>query len=235
MKKFSQIYYYFIVNMKRISILLVILFSNIAAFSQTGSPFTSEEYERANTAVHVAYLSQNEKEVIRQLNLARMDPQRYCDYYVEQFVKYQNTIYSPKILPTNRYLKSLKVDAAKVKNLPLLYPDERLARSSSFHARDMGVTGRTGHDSSNGTPFEKRLLKYLGTDTLAYGENCSYGFEEASYIVSDLLIDNGIISLGHRHNILSLEFHSVGVGIFTHTVYRYNCVMDFSSDMHPRK
>lgn len=221
--------------MKYSLIFILFLRMTAAALSQTGSPFTAEEYERANTAAHVAYLSRNEKEVIRQLNLARMDARRYCDYYVEQFIKYQNTIYSPKILPSNRYLKSLKSDAIKVKNLPLLYPDERLARSSAFHARDMGITGRTGHDSSNGTSFEKRLLKYLGTDTLAYGENCSYGFEEASYIVSDLLIDNGITSLGHRHNILSQEFHSVGVGIFTHTVYQYNCVMDFSSDMHPQK
>lgn len=221
--------------MKYSLILILFLRMTATAFSQAGSPFTAEEYERANTAAHVAYLSQNEKEVIRQLNLARMDARRYCDYYVEQFVNYQNTIYSPKILPSNRYLKSLKADAIKVKNLPLLYPDERLGRSSAFHARDMGITGRTGHDSSNGKPFEKRLLKYLGTDTLAYGENCSYGFEEASYIVSDLLIDNGITSLGHRHNILDPEYHSVGVGIFTHTVYQYNCVMDFSSYMQPHK
>ena len=61
------------------------------------------------------------------------------------------------------------------------------------------------------------------------GENCSYGYERAIDIVISLLIDKGIKNLGHRNNILSPDFNSIGVAIRPHKTYRVNCVMDFGS------
>jgi len=59
------------------------------------------------------------------------------------------------------------------------------------------------------------------------GENCSYGFETAIDIVLSLLIDEGVKNKGHRQNILSEDFNSIGVAIRPHITYRVNCVMDF--------
>ena len=61
----------------------------------------------------------------------------------------------------------------------------------------------------------------------AWGENCSYGFEEAISIVITLLIDEDIEGVGHRKNILNPGYNSVGVAIRPHKDYQFNCVMDF--------
>ncbi len=92
------------------------------------------------------------------------------------------------------------------------------------HARKSGEKGTTGHNE-----FEKRFKPLLGKPYVQVAENCSYGYEQAIDIVISLLIDEGIKSLGHRKNMLSKEFNSVGVAIRPHRKYRINCVIDFGS------
>jgi uncharacterized protein YkwD len=43
-----------------------------------------------------------------------------------------------------------------------------------------------------------------------------------------LLIDDGIESLGHRKNILEPKYQWIGIAIEPHKTYRTNCVMDFA-------
>jgi uncharacterized protein YkwD len=64
------------------------------------------------------------------------------------------------------------------------------------------------------------------------GENIYYGPYTPLEIVIQLLIDDGIEDLGHRKNLLSPKFNSIGVAIKPHKTYEYNCVMGFGQ--HPR-
>ena len=124
------------------------------------------------------------------------------------------------------YMRSLKKDMDKIKNLSMLQPDEGLYKASKFHAKDSGENGLVGHTSSDGTSFGKRLPNYVeGWNRLA--ENCSYGYEDAVSIVGQLLLDEDVPSLGHRKSILNEELEYIGVSIAPHTQYRFNCVMDF--------
>jgi uncharacterized protein YkwD len=108
----------------------------------------------------------------------------------------------------------------------MLAPDEGLFKAARFHAKDSGKNGIVGHSSSDGTSFSKRLPKYVkGWNRLA--ENCSYGYEEATNIVGQLLLDENVPSLGHRKSIINPELEYIGVSIQPHTQYRFNCVMDF--------
>ena len=185
--------------------------------------WTEAELEKANTAKDVKYLTEEEKKTIMLVNLARMDGKRYLQTY---FQEYNNTPYDKMASASSAYMRSLKSDLDKVKNLPMLFPDEGLAKSSKYHAKDSGINGIVGHTSSNGTSFSKRLPKYVkGWNRLA--ENCSYGYKDAVSIVGQLLLDEDVPSLGHRKSIINVELEFIGVSIAPHIQYRVNCVMDF--------
>jgi uncharacterized protein YkwD len=59
------------------------------------------------------------------------------------------------------------------------------------------------------------------------GECCYYGVEDAFDIIVDLLIDQGVSSLGHRKICLSPSYTELGVSIQPHKTYSSNTVLDF--------
>lgn len=189
--------------------------------------FTEQEISMANTAANASWLSDEEKKVILYMNLARMNGEKFYMSYIPDYIINHNKVFSPKISRSNRYLKSLKSDLRDVKNLPMLYPDSILSMAAAFHVKDMGESGRLGHDSSDGTTFSERLHRYSENISFA-AENCSYGSSGALNIVCSLLLDIGVPSLGHRINILTPDFNFVGTSIGYHRTYRINCVIDFS-------
>ncbi|MEI6142126.1 MAG: CAP domain-containing protein [Mariniphaga sp.] len=191
--------------------------------------FSPAELGAANTAGSVSYMSDEEKKVVQYMNLARMDGDKFYQSFIPEFLEYYNRAFSDKIQPNNKYLLSLKADLKKVKGLVVLQPFKNLYLSATFHARDMGKLGMTGHNSSDGTSCDKRIRRFY-PNASCWSENCSYGMGSAINIVCQLLIDDGISSLGHRTNILKSVQRLVGVSIAPHKGYNYNCVMDFSCD-----
>ena len=201
-----------------ISILLV-----VPVATPTEPTWTEAELAMANTAENVTYLTTEEKRTIMLVNLARLDGKKYLLTY---FKDYNNTPYNEMSASDNSYMVSLKADLDKVKNLPMLMPDEGLSKAAKYHAKDSGKNGLIGHTSSNGNTMAKRLPKYVkGWNRLA--ENCSYGYADAASIVGQLLLDDNVPSLGHRKSILDTRLEYIGVSIAPHTKYRSNCVMDF--------
>lgn len=185
--------------------------------------WTRAELEMANTAKDVAGLSDEEKQVIMLVNLARIDGSRYLQSY---FQEHNQTSYEKMLQSKNKYIVSLRKDLDAVKGLPMLKPDPGLAKSARYHAKDSGKNGLVGHTSSNGTDFGKRLPKYVrGWNRLA--ENCSYGYNDAANIVGQLFLDENVPSLGHRKTMIDPALEYIGVAIEPHTEYRFNCVMDF--------
>ena len=205
------------------SILLIAYLLIIPAPISEDQIWSKEELERANTAKNVKYLTEEEKKTIMLVNLARIDGKRYLQTYFEE---YNHTPYNKMASANSSYMRSLKKDMDKIKNLSMLQPDEGLSKASKYHAKDSGKNGLVGHTSSDGTAFSKRLPKYVkGWNRLA--ENCSYGYEDAVSIVGQLLLDEDVPSLGHRKSILNVELEYIGVSIAPHSQYRFNCVMDF--------
>lgn len=205
------------------TILFLAFFLLIPSQYNETQAWTQEELEKANTAKDVKYLTEEEKKTIMLVNLARMDGKKYLQTY---FQEYNNTAYNKMASAGSNYMRSLKKDLDKIKNLPMLEPDEGLYRASRYHAKDSGKNGLVGHTSSDGTEFSKRLPKYVkGWNRLA--ENCSYGYEDAVHIVGQLLLDEDVPSLGHRKSIINEELEYIGVSIAPHSKYRFNCVMDF--------
>ncbi|HNX65367.1 MAG TPA: CAP domain-containing protein [Bacteroidales bacterium] len=213
---------------KRLICLLFVLYATIGVYSQDTGLFNREEWEKANTAADAKYLSTEEKEVFRYLNLVRLNGKKFFDSFLDVYMKHNNDLYSEKIKSNNSYLISLKKDLSNINGLQPIYPDERLFKAAEYHASDMGKKGTTGHNSSDGTGFFDRMKHFMGTEYYL-SENCSYGYGDALDIVCNLLLDNGIPSLGHRKNILNPEQNMAGVSIRPHTVFETNCVIDFYS------
>jgi uncharacterized protein YkwD len=82
--------------------------------------------------------------------------------------------------------------------------------------------GFVGHTRSE-NPRTKKIC-----DAIFGGECISYGMDAGLSIVLQLLIDDGVPSLGHRHICFSKEYKEVGISLKKHKRYGINCVLDFS-------
>ena len=180
------------------------------------SRWDAEVFDKANTAKDVSYLSEDEKSVICLCNLARSNGRLFANTYVRDYVAEKSL--------TSSYVETLIADLQNVRDLPMLIPDLGLCTAAANHASDIGSTGRTGHRSSDGRDLVKRFEKYFEKGTVS--ENCSYGKATPLDIVMQLLIDDGVESLGHRTVMLSDKYGAVGVSIANHTIFQYNCVLD---------
>lgn len=110
-----------------------------------------------------------------------------------------------------------------MKKIPLFFNDTLYPITKAF-AKDMGKHGKMGHTNSKRQSFGNR------TSSFGYlGENCSYGYNKALDIVFQLMLDEGVPSLGHRKNILNLNYHIIVVSIHKHKKWDWNCVVDFAS------
>ncbi len=158
-------------------------------------------------------------EVLRLINEVRTDPQKFLQVRLTPFVK-------EKGMENNDYAKSLFEILKSAKPVNPLKSSAVLTKLARGHAKDMGSKGKVGHDSSDGTTFVNRLRKKIKTGMIA--ENCDYGNTNPLDIVMSLLIDDGIVSLGHRKNILFPGLKWIGIAIEKHNTYGMNCVMDFA-------
>lgn len=204
--------------MKKLIILIIMFMAFQDITAQNYSEWSSQELAKANTAQNTN-LSEQEKLVFFYCNLARLDGAKFMRTYAANYLNKQSS-----------YVQSLKRDLAQVKGRPMLCPEKNLCLSAKFHAVDMGQHNMTGHNSSDGTGCFQRIDKYYKGGGYR-AENCSYGFSDALDIVMQLLIDEGVSSLGHRTNILNGKYVAMGTSIQPHGYYSYNCVMDFSDNL----
>jgi uncharacterized protein YkwD len=194
-----------------------------------------------NTAAHVTYLSETEKEVILEINKLRSDPGAYARHYLEPLLP----LYKGKLLhypgdvpivtregaaAVREAIKALK----EVSPVPLLSPDIRLTKAARDHQRDQSAGGRTGHTGSDGSTAQERIKRY-GEWNISMGENIFYGDPDARSVVLHLVIDDGIPGRGHRKNFLNSSFHLAGVAVGPHPGWRNVCVIDFANSFRDVK
>ncbi|KAB1062128.1 CAP domain-containing protein [Salibacter halophilus] len=210
--------------MKILSSLTVTLFLVLSSIGQIrlNEFFTDQEIAQAETAKSADYLTDEEKQVFTVTNLARLFPQKFADDYLPALVE------SAQPFEKSGNYRSLIRDLKKMEPVHVLKPQKLLYEIAQKHAIDMGEAGKIGHDGANGKSFSKRMQPIMD-EYYGYGENCQYGYDKASWIVVDLLIDEGIPSLDHRKNLLANDFYFMGASIEPHEKYRFNCVQVFAA------
>ena len=188
-----------------------------------------------DTARDVKYLSDEEKDVILELNKVRYNPAKYA----ELCMQWMEVFYSEDLLtvPGKEVFKTEEGRSAfldcinTLKQTPpasILQPSRGMSKACELLVYDQSSTGKTGHrGSGNSSPTDRAALfgKFTGT----YAENIHYGDCEPRFVVISLLIDDGVKSRGHRKNILDPNFNVTGVAIGNHKNYGQMCVNTFAS------
>ena len=168
-----------------------------------------------DTARSAGYLSDLEKDIILEMNMARSNPKQYAETYINPN---QGT-----------FARECYAELRQSKNLPVLQPKRGLSQAAKDHAADTGPKGIIGHTGSDGSSLGDRINRY-GTWRSGAAENISYGYNTAREIVLQLLIDDGVEDRGHRRNIMNANTRFVGVAAGSHAKYRFMCVQDFAND-----
>jgi hypothetical protein len=187
-----------------------------------------------NTAINSTFLTDFEKEVIFEINKLRSNPAKYASDYIEPLKNGYDgkKFYYPgdKALMTKEGVKALIECVRVLKKLnpsPILSPSRGLSLAANDHVRDQSQTGATGHKGHDRSGFRNRIERF-GEWSISIAENITYGNVTARQAVIYLLIDDGIMSRGHRKNFMNKNFNTIGVATGTHPYYEKMCVMEFA-------
>ena len=121
-------------------------------------------------------------------------------------------------------IEFLKVQAPSTH--PLAWSNE-LAHACLDHVKDTGPKGITGHTGADGSSMSDRIGRYCQA-VGSSGENISYGCNTPREIVLQLIVDDGVESRGHRHNMFNPSWRSHGCNTGPHSVYGTMTCQDFA-------
>lgn len=181
-----------------------------------------------------------ESDVLTHLNLARTDPAAYAAAFIApRRALFEGLVYRNPLDPlrlavltregTGALDEALDTLAATPDMGPLA-PSPALIRAAADHARDQSRSGATGHRGSDGTSVAERVARY-GSWQTSIGEVIAYGFGTGPEVISQLLIDDGISSRGHRTNLLRPQFRRVGIAAAPHPNLRHVVVITLAGSV----
>lgn len=160
-----------------------------------------------------SFATRLEKDVYHYLNYARTRPYEFCEKFV-----------IPQWDKSNKFENSLVATLQSMEPVDPVLPDYNGYQSAYCHARTSGLTGYVGHSRQKDPKTGKVCEKQFWGECCSYG---SYGSDAGLAVILQLLIDEGVESLGHRKICLSSGYSLVGISLQYHKKYGYNCVLDF--------
>ena len=210
-------------------IFIIILFNTLTAFA---SP---SDFKRiTDKEDKFGYLSDLEREVIDELNFARMQPSEYADYliaYSELFVGRELRERGEITVLTKEGRSAVNEAIRFLRNqkpLPYLIASKGMSKAAEDMVRMQGTTSQIGHNGRDGSTFADRVSRY-GTWEGSCSENIDYGNNNARRIVMALIIDDGVSNRGHRKSIFNPAFKRVGLACGQHQRFRYMCVIELAA------
>ena len=174
-------------------------------------------------------LSQDERELLTEINQVRANPQAYVAYLENLKPFFKGKEYKTQTLAvTTEEGWSAVEDAIKflktAKPTGPLAPSTGLCKAAFSHVKDQSGTGATGHKGNDSSLIEQRV-KPFGNWQGGIGENLTYGNESARERLLTWLIDDGFASRGHRLRIMSPDYKVAGVCCGPHPEFKSMCVL----------
>lgn len=209
-----------------ISLISSLLFLN---FPAAGRASSGTDIEAAD------FLSSPEKDLVREINLLRANPQSYVAYLEQAKKYYKGKTYQP---PGQVGLETVEGVAAvddaisflrAAKPLSPYSLSKGMSLAAKDHVKDLGSTGNVGHKGTDGSTTEVRVNRY-GRFSNGIGENIFYENDSAREVVIGWLIDDGVATRGHRRNLLSSTYRFLGVSVGAKSSYGSMCVLTFAGD-----
>ncbi|EPF25918.1 hypothetical protein HMPREF1221_01639 [Treponema socranskii subsp. paredis ATCC 35535] len=161
---------------------------------------------------NAAYFAKLENDVLEEINFARTQPAQYAKTRLEPYAVKN---------PTTAITECIN-EMKAMQPLPPLKFGKGLALAAKEWVNVQGPGGGVGHDMHT----DPRIRKHWACST--WGENISYGYDDARMIVIRLLEDDSDPGRRHRKKILSRAYTHVGIGCGLHKIYRFMCVQDFA-------
>jgi uncharacterized protein YkwD len=194
------------------------------------------DIDALDTAKDADYLTGIEKDVVLETNMARSDPKKYAELYIQPKLQYfKGKRYAE---PGQAFVSTVEgttvveecvAEMSKMEPVGILTPEKGLSLSAKDHAIDQGKTGETGHvGSDKSDPFD-RIERYADSLSTA-GENIAYGPTTGHDIVVQFLIDDGVPDRSHRVNLLKSDFTQAGIAFGTHPKFRAMCAITYAAD-----
>lgn len=200
---------------------LVVLLSSCSA----GLPKTEED--------HTPFLSELERGILAEINLARTDPKGYSAF-VAEWLPYFNvkrrTLPGQETVWTTEGAEAVKQAAWFLeRQLPIgeLKASLGLTKASRDHVADMGPAGAIGHMGMDNSESGDRIKRY-GSWYGKIGEVICYGPLTARDIVIQWIVDDGVPSRAHRTTLFDNDFRFAGVAFGDHAEFGSICVVTFA-------
>ncbi|NNC94241.1 MAG: hypothetical protein HKN92_01685 [Chitinophagales bacterium] len=215
-------------------VLILLAFSAYESLSQTILQWNKQ----LNTAVHVDYMTDTEKEMVIELNKVRTDPEQYKILVLDElkktisdstdlksFTSYSirkkvtvvegiehaeiDTIYNNYYLDRLTAIRDLLSDLDSIEPMQILKPHKNLYKAAKEHGNKEAHLGEINHQAQDGSwPWDR--VEKAAPDIEFSKENIAMGGCTPAEIVMQLLIDSGVPGYGHRYNILNPNWEFVG-------------------------
>lgn len=178
-------------------------------------------------------MSQNERGVLEELNLARTRPSEYASYVEEHkrnFKGYFVVVVDGRKAKVSEGIQAVDEAIEFLKSavpVPALSDSGALTLSARDHVKDLGPRGMTGHVGTDGSQPVDRIRRYAAPRTVS-GEIISFGPVSPRSIVIQLIVDDGVPGRDHRKSIFDADFRYAGIAIGPHQNRDYMCVVDMT-------
>jgi len=224
---------------KILNVTLVSAFALLSAFSPNfkfdskNSSFQDSKLEAQ--VIGGEYLTEMERQIVDQINLARMNPNVFISVLEEMRPHFKGKMLELpgeyKYLTREgvaalddaiRYLKSSKPTIA-------MTVAKGLSKGAKEHVEDQGSNPGISFTGSDGSTPDQRMSRY-GTWKEPLGENIAYGALTARGVVALFILSDGFPRRDLRINLFNPKYRKMGVACGKHTHYENYCVVDFSGN-----